>query len=275
MSVAIAIAHPEPVSSMGRRKPLFTYQSPPSGSKILPKIHVTRTTRNTPPSHSPTTTTTTTTQTPATTVVTRRTELKLQPSRPKYLLDPPLPLYHPLGDFAKSLPELDAERLGLPVPARIRDREISVDDDKPTLENGKRSSRPRKPAAKLRDGEVEEEIQGNGDEAEGENETVNVQVKPTPKKRRGGGKRKRKDADDGDSAYPAKRPRHPRGTGQVAEEEGEVPDAMAVDGEERRTTRARANGSNRRDSSTDSGSKEKVSEHEPEDGVVNTPDDVN
>lgn len=270
-----------------RRKPRFTYQSPcptqsksTNGSEIL-IMHKLDT---------PVAIPTFPIVPPATTIVTRRTTLTLIPTRPKHMLEPPLPLYHPLGKLAMSLPELDAERYGLPIPARLRDREVNIDDDKPSSSsNGKRPARSRKPVAKLRDGEADDDGQGKDEEAEGESEEskqVNVEIKEkekvSPKKRRNGGnKRKRKDADDGDSAYPAKRARNPRGVNHaqnnIQEDEGvaEIPDgSTAIDFEdkttvpERRTTRARANGNGgstkRRDSTASSGSaesKDKAEEH--------------
>ncbi|KAJ8486989.1 hypothetical protein ONZ51_g4477 [Trametes cubensis] len=126
---------------------------------------------------------------------------------------PLLPLYHPLGPLAQSLPELDPGLFGLPSSLNIEDADDQRDGD-----SGRRSaSRAQRPGQKTRERETaEEDTQTNGtvngvsgkvaQDAPGRN--------PSPRKRRGGGaKRKRKDTDDGDNAFPppAKRTRNPRG----------------------------------------------------------------
>lgn len=137
---------------------------------------------------------------------------------------PPLPLYHPLGNLALSLPGLDPSDFGLP-------SNINIDgSDNRLRQNGtsrRASSRARRPAAKLRDrdrdnGEEDERLSAvvdatslvNGTAAAGAaaaavaaiRKAAEPQVRSaSPRKRRaaaGGGKRRRKDLDDGDSAYP-------------------------------------------------------------------------
>jgi len=137
--------------------------------------------------------------------------------RKKYPMAPPLPLYHPLGRLALSLPELDPASLGLPVPMRIDD---SI---------RRASSRARRPAAKLREAEVEdgstEFIAENAmavttgiSSAGGTNNAPAREVKErtSPRKRRsvggGGARRRRRETDDGDGTYPAKRSRNLRGS---------------------------------------------------------------
>ncbi|KAF8972949.1 hypothetical protein BDZ97DRAFT_1610046, partial [Flammula alnicola] len=128
--------------------------------------------------------------------------------RPKYSMTPSLPLFHPFGRLAMSLPPLDPTLYGLPMPA-------IPDEIEPRA-----SSRARRPAAKSR--EVEEV-------APSVSPTVSTiaavaareaKERPSPRKRRtGGAKRKRKDADDGDATYPAKRTRMPRGVANQGVEE--------------------------------------------------------
>jgi hypothetical protein len=245
-------------SMSARRKARFTYQSPLPGSKLDGISMLVPTVRKR-----------TSSSVPATTTVTRRTSVTLVPVRPRYMLEPPLPLYHPFSQLAKSLPELDAERYGLPVLPRMRDREVKVEEEnvKPVGPNGKRSSRFRRQVAKLQEGEQDEESASRGpDEGDGESEEgkgaaveVKEKEKPSPRKKRsGGGKRKRRDADDGDSAYPAKRTRNPRVVNQhsaeIEEGQGDGVDATGAELEvpERRTTRASASGMKRRDSSVSS-----------------------
>ncbi|KAJ7594699.1 hypothetical protein C8J56DRAFT_777682 [Mycena floridula] len=239
-----------------RRKPVYTYRSPLPGSPMIPIPIFSKTSS---------TTVRTTTIAPTPAAVTRRTTLTLVPVRHQYWLEPSLPLYHPLGKLAQSLPELDPERYGLPVPPKYRDRESS-----------KRATRSRKPVAKVREGDLEDEAPSrDGDDVEGESEENKSgtadgkeKEKSSPRKRRNGGginKRKRVQADDGDAAYPAKRTRMPRGAqAQTSAQDEpspaeaqvpETPETMAVDSEdkvpERRTTRAtRGKGSNKRRDST-------------------------
>lgn len=176
---------------------------------------------------------------------------KVQPSPRRWVpsISPPLPLYHPLGRFASSLPSLNPTSMGLPCPVGLGD----------TVRRS--SSRARRPAAKLRDGE--EEISPPIPPA---NPEVEEKEKPSPRKRRAGGggasKRKRKEGDDDDATYPAKRTRVPRGVNQnqVLEEDSLAElTVLTVDGmstselapedrqPERRSTRSR--GMVRRDSS--------------------------
>ena len=223
-----------------RRKPRITYKSPSEGASSAP-FTIPIVTHNLVSSSS----------------ISKPHFSKLSPlinnvqlSQRRWLssISPPLPLYHPLGRFALSLPPLDPTSIGLPCPAGLDD----------TIRRS--SSRARRPAAKLRD---EEEISPAIPTAITEPEE---KEKPSPRKRRAGGggvsKRKRKEGDDDDATYPAKRTRLPRVTNQnQALEEDSLAEltVLVADGmstpepapedrqPERRSTRSR--GMVRRDSS--------------------------
>lgn len=164
------------------------------------------------------------------------------PVRMKYPMKPPLPIYHPLGRLALSLPELDP---GM----RLQSSLISADD----VTRGA-ASRPRRPAARVRDAADAD----NGDI--GSPLAVPVEApappeKPSPRKRRSGGqtnsRRRRREADDGDATYPAKRTRANRAPPVAASDSGSPgngADVVDADGTEegvkaapeRRSTRSRA-----------------------------------
>ncbi|KAL0956088.1 hypothetical protein HGRIS_002256 [Hohenbuehelia grisea] len=194
------------------------------------------------------------------------------PPKRKYPMAPPLPLYHPLGPLALSLPPLDPTEFGLPAPP------IRVDDD------ARRSSaRARRPAAKLRDAEEEPPSPAgtvrtaNSGSAREANAKETKEPPKSPRKRRaaggaaGGAKRRRREPEDSDTTYPAQRTRRPRGQAAAAAaaassaETASPPGSVAGDAStpkmdtaidlpseepvpERRTTRAR-NALNRRGSS--------------------------
>ena len=123
-------------------------------------------------------------------------------------MSPPLPLFHPFGRLAMSLPPLDPTLFGLPT------RAIPDETLQPKL-----SSRSRRPTAKLR--EVEDQSIAPTVSTIAAVAAREVKERPSPRKRRSGAtKRKRKDVDDGDATYPAKRTRIPRGAaGQNVEED--------------------------------------------------------
>lgn len=117
------------------------------------------------------------------------------------MMGPSLPLYHPLGRLALSLPDLDPTAFGLPAPAVIM--------DDPTRRS---SNRARRPAPKVRDA---------NEPAPSPVPSIDIapapepelKEKPSSRRRRpagGGNKRKRREVDDGDATYPAKRSRNPR-----------------------------------------------------------------
>ena len=164
-------------------------------------------------------------------------------------MSPPLPLFHPFGRLAMSLPPLDPTLFGLPVRA--------VPDE---AFQSKLSGRSRRPTAKLR--EVDDHPMAPTVSTIAAVAAREVKERPSPRKRRPGAtKRKRKDTDDGDATYPAKRTRIPRGiTGQNVEEDSveaappndstSVPENLSdlTENTKRRSARSRAS-TKRRDSS--------------------------
>jgi len=164
-------------------------------------------------------------------------------------MSPPLPLFHPFGRLAMSLPPLDPTLSGLPM------RAIPDEGFQP-----KSSARSRRPTAKLR--EVDDQPIAPTVSTIAAVAAREVKERPSPRKRRPGvTKRKRKDIDDGDATYPAKRTRIPRGTaGQNVEEDSveamplndstSVPETLSdlVENTKRRSARSRAS-TKRRDSS--------------------------
>jgi hypothetical protein len=161
--------------------------------------------------------------------------------KPKYPMKPPLPIYHPLGQLALSLPQLDFS-------AHPQSSFSQTDDA------SRAASRSRRPAARVRDAADTDSVDAGTPLAV----PVDAQIppeKPSPRKRRAGGqsssRRRRRDADDGDATYPAKRTRANRAP-PVPPSDGGSPgnggaDAADVDGSEegmkapeRRSTRSRA-----------------------------------
>ncbi|OJT12763.1 hypothetical protein TRAPUB_10711 [Trametes pubescens] len=126
---------------------------------------------------------------------------------------PLLPLYHPLGPLAQSLPELDPGHFGLPGSLNIED----PDDQREGDPSRRSASRTQRAGQKTRERDTgDDDAQPNGTPNGTGKPAADATTKnPSPRKRRGGGaKRKRKDADDGDPAFPAppaKRTRNPRG----------------------------------------------------------------
>lgn len=126
---------------------------------------------------------------------------------------PPLPLYHPMGTLALSLPPLDPTIFGLPAPAHTH-----TEDEAP------KQTTPRSCRSATKGHETEHDQSPFVNDVTS-NHTLDVPTpsvvavpeakdKASPRKRRnggGGGKRKRKEVDDGDATYPAKRTRVPRG----------------------------------------------------------------
>lgn len=180
-----------------RRKPALTYPSPARNTTIL---HIegtlfTSQSATTPPL--PTPPSNRLSQTPE-----ESQRSTAHSSHRHHMTTPLLPLYHPFGTLALSLPDLDPTVFGLPAP-------VAVFDD-PTR---RYSNRQRRPAAKVRDTEEPVTSQLQTFTAETPTSEVEVKEKASPRRRRGGGKRKRKEPEDGDATYPAKRPRHPRSSG--------------------------------------------------------------
>ncbi|KAI0812452.1 hypothetical protein BC629DRAFT_1473063 [Irpex lacteus] len=209
-----------------RRKQLRTYQSPLASGAVELRMETGTRSYAAKPTSSATT--------PATSIassVTDEDALAHLNKKHVYPTEPPLPLYHPKGQLALSLPELDPALFGLASNA------INIDDhdirgNLQDFDSRRASSRARRPAAKLR------EVVGGGDEEEA-NDVANAangkkaadasgQARSTsPRKRRtagsgaagGGGKRRRKDADDADGTYPNpvnRRTRNARGAAAAA-----------------------------------------------------------
>ena len=157
-------------------------------------------------------------------------------------MKPPLPIYHPLGRLALSLPQLDFS-------AHPQSSLNQADD----ASRGA-ASRSRRPAARVRDTADTDIVDASMPLAVAADAQVSPE-KPSPRKRRAGGqsssRRRRRDADDGDATYPAKRTRANRAP-PVPPSDGGSPgnggaDAADVDGSEegmkapeRRSTRSRA-----------------------------------
>ena len=158
-------------------------------------------------------------------------------------MKPPLPIYHPLGRLALSLPQLDFS-------AHPRSPLSQTED----ASRGS-ASRIRRPAARLRDTADTDSVDAGTPLAVPPADAPAQPDKPSPRKRRNGGqsssRRRRREADDGDATYPAKRTRANRAPA-VPPSDGGSPgnggvDAADVDGSEggmkapeRRSTRSRA-----------------------------------
>ncbi|KAG6857276.1 hypothetical protein H0H87_007109 [Tephrocybe sp. NHM501043] len=193
-------AQTRPTSTI-RRKPRLTYKSPSEGASFI--IGPFSLTEKSASSSTPLPITL-----KLSTTSIHLTSMSTPIKRQKYPMAPPLPLYHPLGRLASSLPPLDPASVGLPLRS---------------YDSIRSSTRARRPAVKLRDVTVEEEPTLLPTASTSPVVDVEIREKPSPRKRRGGGapKRKRREVDDGDATYPAKRTRMPRGTSNqlVADEE--------------------------------------------------------
>ncbi|KAJ6607774.1 hypothetical protein B0H10DRAFT_541757 [Mycena sp. CBHHK59/15] len=255
----VAVLNPSSVSSVRRRKPMHTYQSPAPAERQPSLVKSLSTLSNSiactsKPSRLPST------DYPTTNVFANRTGS----TGKKYPMAPPLPLYHPLGRLALSLPPLEPSSFG-------HSPQITVDDSDAVRRS---SARSRRPAAKLREAEEDEPPSRpapiSNVSAIAAVAAREIKEKASPRKKRAGGgagsKRKRKDVDDGDATYPAKRTRNPRGAGNAPAEDGSPTDSgvplpevtptpepmgeLQEDSKkpERRATRS-SGGSKRRDSS--------------------------
>jgi hypothetical protein len=226
-------------TSISRRKPQTTYRSPslqfPNELCIERSGQSIRTTPSglgPPPAPS-----SRSSQAPPIAVVPAIASIK-----PKYPMKPPLPIYHPLGRLALSLPELDF--------GASTQSSLSPADDAARSA----TSRARRPASRLRDATDLDSVDGNTPLAVPADAPPQLE-KPSPRRRRNGGqtssRRRRREPDDGDATYPAKRTRANRAP-PVLPSEGGSPgnggaDAPDVDGSEegtrapeRRSTRSRA-----------------------------------
>ncbi|KAF6760005.1 hypothetical protein DFP72DRAFT_882950 [Ephemerocybe angulata] len=234
-------------SSSIRRKPSATYKSPTaeewSTFAPCPSVHRASSSSQTPPPRPPRLQT-------SGDALSKKTSSKISCKTPL------LPLYHPLGQLALSLPPLDPASFGLHLPP------LNYNDP----ETSRSSSRARRRSAVPQVAEPAAEPIDIQAPAAPIASTVSVvaavaaheiKERASPRKRRtgggGGGKRKRRDNESTDTSYPAKRTRVPRATTTAVveeeshteveaispddPEENELDDAKAV---ERRTTRSRA-----------------------------------
>ncbi|KIM45163.1 hypothetical protein M413DRAFT_441844 [Hebeloma cylindrosporum] len=186
-----------------RRKPLLTYKSPSADDQVFITLSLSPSTSKAP-------TPIAKVRPPSRSNQVQREDVIRTAGTRHYPVSSSLPLFHPLGRLAMSLPPLDPTKYGLPIPP--------VPD---IIQESKSSSRLRRPAAKLREMEEEATTVLPTVSTVAAVAAREAKERPSPRKRRGGGgKRKRKDVDDGDATYPAKRTRIPRGNaGQNVEEE--------------------------------------------------------
>ena len=230
-------------SSASRRKPQTTYRSP--SLQFQNDLCIERSgqiLRHSPSGHGPPLPTTRTSNASPAHGGARATSASAATLKPKYPMKPPLPIYHPLGRLALSLPQLDL--------SAHPQSSLSQTDD---ASRGA-ASRSRRPAARVRDAADTDSVDANTPLAMPADAQISPE-KPSPRKRRAGGqsssRRRRRDADDGDATYPAKRTRANRAP-PVPPSDGGSPgnggaDAADVDGSEegmkapeRRSTRSRA-----------------------------------
>ncbi|KAJ7497139.1 hypothetical protein FB451DRAFT_1210270 [Mycena latifolia] len=218
MDISTSVLKPPSVSSIRRRKPMHTYQSPAVGDR--PSTVLSALSQKLASTSASASASLKSTPAPTTNIV---VHTGLFP-RKKYPMAPPLPLYHPLGRLALSLPPLEPSNFGHSTP-------ISIDDS----DAGRRpSARSRRPAAKLRDAEEDDPPSGpapisnvSAIAAVAAREIKEKALSPR-KKRAGGAKRKRKDLDDSDATYPAKRAtRNPRGAANAVDD-GSPSDSVAA-----------------------------------------------
>lgn len=227
--------------SRSRRKPLMTYKSPAAEDQIL----IPRVVASPASSSSSKSKATKGNKLPSRTDA--KKETRLQTSKITIWCQcprsPPLPLFHPLGKLAMSLPPLDPTQYGLPV--------LAVPDE---LE-GRHGRRTKNARPKMTEERVESVRPDMSAVA-----AVAARERGSPRKRRTAGlnKRKRKDGEDGDATYPAKRTRIPRGQNGAEEETGHDSASNVGDEtiEKRRSKRSRGapTSTTRRESTDSSGS---------------------
>ena len=232
------------MASRIRRKPKVTYKSPSADDHTYISLSLAQSRGSSPSSSSKIVTSSSSSE--------KGHQNHDSWSRRKRFAIPSLPLFHPHGRLALSLPPLDPTPYGLPILANPDKIEA-----KPSLRTRRSPTKPR---------EVEDEpssITPSVSTIAAVAAQVEMKERASPRKRRAGGaKRKRKDPEDADATYPAKRTRHPRGVnGQGVDDESVVDGAQPEEGEpvteaapelsdsaKRRSTRAKG-GIKRRDSS--------------------------
>lgn len=140
-----------------------------------------------------------------------------------------LPLYHPQGELACSLPPLDPLSFGLDAPINEPESNITRSSSRHVRQKSPLAATDagvQAPAASISATTVSAVAAVAARE-------IREKEKPSPSKRRtgGGGKRKRKDKDS-DATYPAKRTRAPRNTTAPPVIEEESPNEMETNGHE-------------------------------------------
>lgn len=227
--------------SRSRRKPLRTYKSPTAEDQIVvsPVVESPASASSSKSKGSKANKLSSRTADLKKDSGTRTTKITIRCRCPQ---SPPLPLFHPLGKLAMSLPPLDPTVYGLPV--------LAVPDER----EERHGRRTKHGGGKIPEEEVDSVRQDMSAVA-----AVAARERASPRKRRAGGvnKRKRKDGDDGDASYPAKKTRIPRGQNGGEEETGHDSGSNVemVGDEKRRSKRSRgaAVSSKRRESTDSSG----------------------
>lgn len=228
MSGLVAAATPAVLpTSSSRRKPQFIYRSPaPADGEYnkFPIIYPTAKTVSSPSSS--TSPVPTPSQSSAIQLSPRPYTQTPAPTRKKYDMGPPLPLYHPFGKLSMSLPALDityTSRLGLPP--------MITPEEAPPRKSVGRGRTKHGSSNDESDLAIMAEVAAAAAAAETKSREKE-KAAGIPRKKpvgagggRGGGpgKRKRKDHDDGDPTYPAKRPRLPRGVAAKESSSGDSP----------------------------------------------------
>lgn len=214
-----------------RRKPAFTYKSP-SPNDVDPPI--------TPPARRHILSQSSRQISAQSNTVTNSRRSERSSRRKIQVGSYSLPLYHPLGELALSLPPLNPADFGLPLPNILE----ATTQGSP--------GRPHQLPTKARDADEE-----GGDSVPTVSSIAAVAAnevkRASPRKKRvggGNGKRRRRDGDDGDATYPAKRTRQTRAGGDDndfddTQGQGDGDGTPEVDGPaerrpERRSTRSRA-----------------------------------
>ena len=158
------------------RKPLATYKSPTPGEQIfIPRTVLTSKSKQS----------STTTSKSSTKASRSSKDTPMQPISRKSPHTPPLPLFHPLGHLAMSLPPLDPTLYGLPL--------LSIPDE---IEERQSRHSSKQLVVKTRD--VEEELPTPTVSAVAAVAARETKDRASPRKRRNGGgpKRKRKDVEE-------------------------------------------------------------------------------
>ena len=187
-----------------RRKPALTYQSPSQNTALSHPEKTLSTSQSATAPSLPTSPPTRLSQMPELS----QSRTVVHKSMQHHMTTPLLPLYHPFGTLALSLPDLDPTVFGLPAP-------VAVFDD-PTRRS---SNRQRRPAFKVRDADGPSTSHPPSFVAVTPIPELEVREKSSPRRRRGGGpggRRRRREPEDGDATYPAKRPRNARSTGAAS-----------------------------------------------------------